>query len=165
MSFSAHNSIINRIEEWLLSLLLIGMIVLSCLQIILRLFFDGGLLWADPLLRQLVVWGGFLGAVLAVSRGKHITLDILSHFLPLKLKRLTNVVTLVFSSSVCGFLTYASCRFLVSEMEFGSTSLLSIPSWGWNMIFPLSFAAMTIRYFFAAITATYKPDSSEFTVI
>ncbi|HSL40042.1 MAG TPA: hypothetical protein VK857_06700, partial [Desulforhopalus sp.] len=47
-------------EEILLGLLLSAMIRLACLQIILRTFFAGGLFWADPVLRYLVIWSGFL---------------------------------------------------------------------------------------------------------
>jgi len=56
MRFSDLNSAARKMEECALSLLLCAMILLSCLQIFLRQFFDSGLLWADPLLRHLVVW-------------------------------------------------------------------------------------------------------------
>ncbi len=156
MSFSSISNSIRKLEEIILSLLLTSMIVLSCLQIILRQFFDSGLSWADPLLRHMVVWGGLLGAVLAVSQSKHITLDILSHFLPPAVKRLSYILTQLFSSIVCGVLTYASWLFLMSEMEFGCTQLLSIPSWCWNLVFPFSFAVMCLRYLIGTITTSYQ---------
>lgn len=156
MKFSAISDYINKMEEFILALLLSAMIVLSSLQIILRQFFDSGLPWADPLLRYMVVWGGFLGAVLAVSQSKHISLDLLNNILPSPLKRLTDIITQFFSLIVCGALTYASWLFLLSEVEFGNTPLLAIPSWCWNLIFPLSFAAMTLRYFINSITTSYN---------
>jgi TRAP-type C4-dicarboxylate transport system permease small subunit len=164
MQFVDINKLIRRAEELILSLLLSAMIVLSCLQIILRQFFDSGLPWADPLLRYLVVWGGFLGAVLAVSMGKHIALDILSNFLSPAVKKSASIVTQLFSAIVCGFLTYASWLFILNEMQFGSTPLLSIPSWCWNLIFPIAFAAMTLRYAIGTVIAVYhlqrpRPDS------
>jgi TRAP-type C4-dicarboxylate transport system permease small subunit len=169
MWFIGMNKLIRRTEELILSLLLTAMIVLSCLQIILRQFFDSGLPWADPLLRYLVVWGGFLGAVLAVSMGKHIALDILSNFLSPTVKRSATVVTKLFSAIVCGFLTYASWLFLLDEMQFGSTPLLTIPSWCWNLIFPIAFAAMTLRYSIGTVIAVYRlkrprPDSTKATI-
>lgn len=168
MRFSGINNFIRQAEELILSLLLSAMIVLSCLQIILRQFFDSGLPWADPLLRYLVVWGGFLGAVLAVSMGKHISLDILSNFLSTNIKRSANIVSHLFSAIVCGFLTYASWLFILSEIQFGSTPFLTIPSWCWNLIFPLAFAVMTLRYSFGTITAFYhllqsRPESTKAT--
>lgn len=146
MAFSRITNYIHKAEEYILSLLLSVMILLTCAQIFLRQFFDSGLPWADPLLRHLVVWGGFLGAVLAVAYGKHISLDILSHFLSNTAKKIINTITLLFSTVVSGVLTYASYLFVISEMEFGSGLLLAIPSWGWNLIFPIAFAVMTIRY-------------------
>ncbi len=161
MRFSGLNNSIRRIEELVLSLLLSTMILLSCLQIFLRQFFDSGLPWADPLLRHLVVWGGLLGAVLAVSQGKHISLDILSNLLPGHTKKFVSIASQLFSSIVCGFLTYASLLFLQNEMEFGGGPFLTIPSWGWNLIFPLAFAAMSLRYAVAIVTSMFQLDSQQ----
>jgi TRAP-type C4-dicarboxylate transport system permease small subunit len=151
MSLSTIVTALRHAEEFLLSVLLVAMILLSCTQIGLRLFYDGGLNWVDPLLRYLVVWSGFLGALLAVSREKHITIDISQFILPQGLLKILRIVIGLFSSVVCGFLTYASWLFIGSEMEFGSSSLLRIPAWGWNLIFPLAFAGMTFRFLLVAL--------------
>ncbi|UCD10382.1 MAG: TRAP transporter small permease subunit, partial [Nitrospinaceae bacterium] len=58
------------------------MILLSFGQVILRNFFHGGILWADLFLRQGVLWVGFLGASLATREGRHISIEVLSHFFP-----------------------------------------------------------------------------------
>lgn len=130
----------------MLCLLLVAMIGLACLQIVLRTFFSSGLLWADPLLRYLVLWSGLLGAVLATSRGKHIALDLAGYLIPDRLLPLVSFAANLFSVVVAGMLTWASVLFLQSEIEFGSPGLFNLPSWLWNSIFPLAFGLITLRY-------------------
>jgi len=136
----------DRFESILLSLLLTAMIVLSCLQIVLRTFFDTGLLWIDPLLRYLVLWCGFLGAVSAAGQGKHIAIDVIGEKLPEKLEPILFFVTTLFSVCAAAGLTWAGYRFLQSEIEFSTTGLLGIPTWAWNTIFPIAFALICVKY-------------------
>ncbi len=137
----------NQMEELFISLLLLAMIFLASLQIFMRILFDSGLVWADPLLRHLVLWVGMLGAALATRYGKHITIDILSHLLPARGLLWLNLVLNLFAVVVCGFLTWAAFLFIKNEIAFGSgRELVGIPVWAWNLIFPLAFALMTARF-------------------
>lgn len=138
-----------RIEETILGLLLLVMIVLSCLQIVLRSLFASGLPWADPLVQQLVLWCGLLGAAMATTKGKHIALDVINYLLPEKIQPWILLLSHLFSALTTSLLTYAAWLFLRSEMEFGAPGLLSLPSWAWNLIFPLAFALIAGRYFLA----------------
>jgi len=142
-----------RFEELVLCLLLGSMIMLACLQIALRTFFGGGLLWADPLLRYLVLWSGLLGAAMATSRGEHIALDLAGYLLPENLQPFVQMACHLFSLVTAGFLTWASILFLESEIEYGGPGLLDIPTWSWNAIFPLAFSLITMRYLILVFTA------------
>jgi TRAP-type C4-dicarboxylate transport system permease small subunit len=149
-------SILNRIEETILGLFLVIMILIACVQILLRTVFSSGLLWADPFLRHLVLWSGFLGAAMATSQGKHIALDIITFLVPSSMHPWLHVITDLFSAIVAGFLTWAAFLFIRSEIEFSSTALLSIPSWVWNLIFPIAFAMIALRFFMSAWTAALE---------
>ena len=138
---------LNLIEEMFLSLLLLVMILLAVLQIFMRTLFDSGLVWADPLLRHLVLWVGMLGAALATRYGKHITIDIFSHLLPARGALWLNLVLNLFAAVVCGFLTWAALLFIKNEIAFASgRELVGIPVWAWNLIFPFAFALMAARF-------------------
>lgn len=134
------------IETTVVCLLLAAMILLACLQILLRSVFSGGLFWADPLLRYLVMWSGMLGAAMATSRGKHIALDLAGYLVPEQWQPFLRLLTHLFSALVAACLTYAGLLFLRSEMEYGGAGLFTLPSWVWNSVFPLVFALITIRY-------------------
>ena len=137
----------NQMEELFISLLLLAMIFLASLQIFMRILFDSGLVWADPLLRHLVLWVGMLGAALATRYGKHITIDVFSHLLPARGLLVLNLVLNLFAAVVCGFLTWAAFLFIKNEIAFGSgRELAGIPVWVWNLIFPFAFALMSARF-------------------
>jgi TRAP-type C4-dicarboxylate transport system permease small subunit len=58
---------IARVEQTLIVTFLGCMILLAFLQIVLRNYFTTGLDWGDQLLRNLVLWIGFIGATLATK--------------------------------------------------------------------------------------------------
>lgn len=137
---------INTLENIVLSVILVAMIVLACTQIFLRTFLSSGLLWADPVLRYLVLWSGLLGAVAATGQGKHIALDIFSRKIPETLAPWFSLVTHIFSCLVSVGLTWSGILFIQGELEFGSAGPLSQPLWFWNSIFPLAFCLIAIKY-------------------
>jgi TRAP-type C4-dicarboxylate transport system permease small subunit len=139
-------STINWLEEAFLCLLLMSMIILACVQIFLRFFFSGGFAWADPFLRYMVLWAGLFGAAVATKTGKHISIDIISHLLPDSYKPWLQVILNLFSAGVCSVLTYAAFIFVRDEALYGGRGLLHIPSWGLNLVFPLAFGIITLRF-------------------
>ena len=148
----------------LLCLLLVAMILLACLQIGLRTFFSGGLLWADPLLRYLVLWCGMLGAVVATREKKHIGIDVLGYLAPDRVKVWIDLTIDLFSAIVASVLTWTAINFVRNEVLYGGSSLLNVPSWVWNLIFPLAFCLITIHFLLAieidirAILSRSKPS-------
>jgi TRAP-type C4-dicarboxylate transport system permease small subunit len=151
---------LDKAEMILLCLLLTSMILLVCVQIILRTFFASGFLWADPLLRYLVLWCGLVGAVSATSQGKHIALDITGNALPKKIEPWLTCITHLFCTLSAGGLTWAAWRFLRGEIEFGGSGPLSLPLWFWNGIFPLAFGLIALKYLLLLvlqIKALFRP--------
>jgi C4-dicarboxylate transporter DctQ subunit len=66
---------IDRVETAIVVLFISAMLVIAFLQIFLRNVFTTGLTWGDLILRNLVLWIGFIGATLATREGKHINID------------------------------------------------------------------------------------------
>jgi C4-dicarboxylate transporter, DctQ subunit len=140
------DDIIDRVEQTLL-ITLLGLIILTAFsQILLRNIFATGLAWGDSLVRNMVLWIGFIGATLATREGKHISLDVLSRWVPFFGKPLIDFMTQVFSFFVCALLTVAALKFIRNEMQMGTISFLGIPSWIPEAILPLTFGLMTLRF-------------------
>ena len=56
--------------------------LLAVAQIVLREAFSTGFVWADELLKLLVLWLAMVGSVAASRDNRHIRIDALSHILP-----------------------------------------------------------------------------------
>ena len=139
-------NILAWLEEAFLCFLLSGMIILACVQIFLRFFLSSGFVWADPLLRYMVLWAGLFGAAVATKQGKHITIDIISHMLPEQYQSWLQALLNLFATGVCFILTYAAVIFVRDEAAYGGRALLDIPSWGLNLVFPLAFGIIAFRF-------------------
>jgi TRAP-type C4-dicarboxylate transport system permease small subunit len=145
------SSILNWVEETFLCLLLFAMILLACVQIFLRTFYASGILWADPLLRYMVIWAGLFGAAVATKQSKHISIDIISHIVPEKYLPWLRILINFFSASVCFTLTYAAVKFVRDEALYGGRTILDLPSWQLNIVYPVAFGIIASRFLLLAL--------------
>ena len=99
-----------KAEGWLLVLFLGIMVVLSFAQVVLRNVFSTGFIWADPLVRHMVLWVGFLGAAIATHEERHISIDALTRFLSPRWKAAATIAGQLFLAVVCVALVSASGR-------------------------------------------------------
>ena len=148
--------LMDRLEDIVLSTILVSMILLACTQIFLRTFFTSGLLWADPLLRYLVLWSGLIGAVAATGQGKHIALDIIGKNMPAVFAPWLALLSHIFSCLVSSGLTWAAVIFIRGEWEYSAAGPLSLPLWFWNSIFPLAFFFMAVKYLFLSLLQLHQ---------
>ena len=151
--FHRFGRIINLIEESLLALLLGVMIILATTQIFLRNIWGSGIDWSDPLLRVLVLWLGLLGAMAATRDGNHIKIDVLTKLLPASATRYLNAITNLVSSAICAIVSYHAGRFVIMEHEEGTIAFATIPSWVCEIIIPIGFGLMALRFFASTITS------------
>lgn len=147
------DAFISRVESYCLTLLLSLMMLTAFTQIVLRNLFSTGLTWGDPLVRYLVLWLGFIGASLATREGKHIQIDVASHWLSGRGKRVTAVCTDFVSAAICVVMAYAAFTFIRIEAQLGETLFFSIPSWAAEIILPLAFTLMALRFAFNGLAA------------
>lgn len=145
------NDVISKIENFLLVFFILLMILLSFSQVILRNFFSIGLNWADIGLRNMVLWVSFIGASLAANKNRHITIDVVTKFLPLRWKTATNIVTNGFSFLVTVVFIWASARFVLSEYEAKNIAFLGVYFWMLECIIPMGFFFISIRFFLKVV--------------
>ncbi len=144
--FTFIDTVLNKAEGFLLVVLLTIMIVLSFAQVILRNVLGEGLLWADILLRHLVLWIGFLGASLAVSHQRHIGIDALTRALSGRYQLAARVVTNLFAAAMCYVLFDASRSFLAFEIEDSRPLVFNIPEWYSELIIPVGFGLLMVHF-------------------
>jgi len=142
------------VEDGLLAFTLGSMVLLAATQILLRNFFDSGITWGDPTLRVMVLWVALLGAMVATRNGNHIRIDILTHILPGRYHHIAHRLTDLFAGIVCALLAWHGGRFVVFEWEDGGLLFGSVPAWICEIIIPVGFAVMALRFLLGATPAT-----------
>ncbi len=147
----ALNLAVARLEEWLLIGIVLFMVGLAFLQVVLRNIFDQSFLWGDPLLRHLVLWVGFIGASLATRYEKHINIDVFGRVLKGKIKEVIQLIAELFAMLITALLTSAAWQFVMMEKEFNNIAFGDVPSWYFQIIIPIGFALITIRFFLLAL--------------
>jgi TRAP-type C4-dicarboxylate transport system permease small subunit len=155
------DSLLIKAEVALLLLLLSAMVILAFLQVVLRNAFAEGIIWADILLRHMVLWVGFLGAAVATSRDRHINIDALTRFLPERAKSFARILTNAFAALICLVLTLASVDFIRNEIELGSTVYADLPSWYAQLIIPVGYLLLSIHFAVRTLLAMFSRPAPE----
>jgi len=152
-------SIFRKIEDTILVSLLLLMIAMAVIQIFLRNFFDAGIVWADPLVRVLVLWIGLIGAMVASRTGNHISIDVISRYLPHGVKRITSLGVYLFTAVITALMTWHSVRFVAMEKADGMTAFAQVPAWICEAIIPVAFGIICIRYVLFFLNGFLKNDT------
>lgn len=144
----------RTVEDSFLAILLTAMICLAGAQIVLRNFFESGLSWANPLLRLLVLWVGLAGAMVATREDHHISIDVLIRSLPLRVKLTVRVFVDIFSATVTAVIAYHAARMVQMDMEAEVIAFAEVPAWVCELIIPLAFGVIALRYAIYALIHT-----------
>ncbi|MGD9330028.1 MAG: TRAP transporter small permease subunit [Desulfobacterales bacterium] len=138
---------IHRAEDFMIALLLVATMGLALYQILLRNVMGTGIVWGDVLTRLMVLWLGMAGAMAAARERKHISVDLVTRFLPPRLRQLSQGLTTLFAAGVCLAASYFCLQFVLSEYEAGDLAFGPVPYWVCEAILPLAFLVMAVRYF------------------
>lgn len=152
--------LVAAVEDGILVVLVLGMILLGALQILLRNVFDVALVWADPLLRSMVLWVGLLGAMVASRSGHHIRIDVLSRYLPPALRVVGRVTTQLFACAVSALLAWLSVQFVAMDREAETVAFGDVSAWMVEIVLPLGFAIIALRYLFAAVRVLRRGEEN-----
>ena len=144
--------LIRYCEDGFLVVLLAAMIGFAVTQIVLRNLFDSGLSWADPLLRLLVLWVGLAGAMVATRQDRHIAIDVLTRYLPPRWQLAAQVIVDLFAALVSAIVAYHAGRLMIMDKEAGAIAFAAVPVWICELIIPLAFGVIAMRYLVFAIT-------------
>jgi TRAP-type C4-dicarboxylate transport system permease small subunit len=146
-------SLAARLERWgtafengALVILLGALMLLAVAQIVLRVFFSFGFVWADELVKLLVLWIALVASIAASRSNRHLRIDVLSHFVAEKYARIPRVIVDGFAAFMCGVLAWHSWRYVQLTIEFEDTVLIDLPAWIAYVLLPLSFVLMSYRF-------------------
>jgi TRAP-type C4-dicarboxylate transport system permease small subunit len=148
---------LNRIVGAAIILLFGLMLGLSTAQIALRFFFHTAIPWADTAARNLVLWIGLLGAVLATSGRQHFHLDLVTRFFGTRVRRIVVVAGGLFGAAACSALALAAVRFISVGIDKTDTAFLQVPLSTVAAIIPAAFGLMAIQFLLGACQPPAEP--------
>jgi len=151
--------LINKFEDNLVVIFLVSILSIAVVQIILRNFFDSGLIWGDSLISILVLWLGLSSSVVASRENKNINIDVFSAHVSEKYQIIIKKTGFIFAAIICLIISYYSFTFIYDEYLLNEMAFLKVPVWLTESIIPLAFFIMAIRYFLHSIM--YKTGSSK----
>jgi len=141
-----------RITGWLIVFLLSLMILMAFGQVVLRNFFHTSIEWGDVFLRHLVLWIGFLGAIIATGEGRHLKIEFINKLAAERYRKVIYVLTNLFGALVCCFLMLAAVNFVRSEAEAGDILILNLPTTYFIIIIPIGYGIVAFRFVVRSLT-------------
>jgi TRAP-type C4-dicarboxylate transport system permease small subunit len=147
-----------KIELFFMTLCLMVLLFFAFLQVILRNFFDTAIHWGDIFNRLMVLWIGMFAATTAAKMNRHLSLEVLTKFLPEKAKPISDLFVNLFVVFVAAMLTVSSYNFFQDQLMYESSDVLfeGFPIAYFSIIFPIGFGLITFRYFVKIFEVFYR---------
>lgn len=92
---------LSRVTEGIGALLILAIVVINLLQVFFRYVLNDPLGWTEEAMRYSVVWATFIVAGAVLFAGEQLSIDMLGHLLPPKLKRIRSILVLLLISVFC----------------------------------------------------------------
>ncbi|AOY74525.1 TRAP transporter small permease [Clostridium formicaceticum] len=141
------NHVLNHIEEYIASSLLIFTSFLVFAQVLFRYQFNYSIYWSEEVARYLIVWFIFIGSSIAVREKAHVSVDAVVTYLPERLKKvfavLSSVISIVFSIMII----IAGWGMILNALKFDAVSAsLRMPLLYPYLAIPVGSFLMMIRF-------------------
>ncbi len=132
----------------------VGMVVLTLaalaigvMQVVLRYVFDSGIPWSEGVFITFTIWAMLLAGSRAVRDGLHVRVDVGIRFLPERLRKAAELVSLVVPLILCGFFFYTGLLYTQFVFGLGIISQEArMPDWVIYGCVPVTMAAFVLRY-------------------
>ncbi|WP_394212723.1 TRAP transporter small permease [Enterovibrio calviensis] len=138
--------LLHRFEEVGIGLLLVTMTLLVFFEVILRFFFNEGLLWAQELTLYLSAWLVLMGASWGLREGAHIGVDAAIKLLSPSMQKAVTLLALALCLVYCGLFLYGSWIYL-SKMQMIGIEMEDLPIEKWKAMscLVLGFCMLALR--------------------
>jgi C4-dicarboxylate transporter DctQ subunit len=136
----------NRLEEILIGSLLAVMVIITCLQVILRYVFDSGIVWGLEATSYAFLWMVLLGLSYGVRTNSHIAVDLLLTRLPGKSRRLVLLLSVTLGLIYTLAMLYGTTVYVESLYRLGiDAQNIPLPKWILSSGLPLGFLLLFLR--------------------
>lgn len=139
--------ILNRLEEWIICLMLLAMTGLTFLQVVMRYVFNSGFTWALELTTVFFAIMIFVGISYGVRVGSHIGVDALVKLLSPGKRKAVGIIAVLLSLVYVGLVLTGSAQYVFKMQQVGiELEDLPIERWQVLAVMPLGFALTGFRF-------------------
>jgi tripartite ATP-independent transporter DctM subunit len=132
------------IESWAATAVLVFMTALPVAQAFARKLLGHDLPGSSVYVQHGTLWIGFIGALLATTRGKHLGLSTLDLLPEGPWRRGARLFGAMVTSAVVSILCYASVVMILADRTRQDTLAGGLPEWWTEAIMPVALAAMAV---------------------
>lgn len=137
------------------TLMFLALVGLTTYSVVTRDFLNMSFPWIDDLLRMLLIWSVYLGAVMLCLTNDHITMDVVYVRFPSGIKRVIDWLVSLSTVGVCTYLAYLGWQSVERSIRLKEMTLSgTLPAWPGYLAIPVGLvlmAAATARYTLQAI--------------
>lgn len=137
------------------TLMFLALVGLTTYSVVTRDFLNVSFPWIDDLLRMLLIWSVYLGAVMLCLTNDHITMDVVYVRFPSGIKRVIDWLVSLSTVGVCTYLAYLGWQSVERSIRLKEMTLSgTLPAWPGYLAIPVGLvlmAAATARYTLQAI--------------
>lgn len=138
--------LLDHLEEWIVTVMLVLMTALTFLQVVLRYVFNSGFTWALELTTLFFAVMIFVGIGYGIRVGFHIGVDALVKKLSPRSQHAMGIVVVLLCLFYAGLVLYGSVLY-VSKMHTVGIEMqdLPIPVWMARSVLPVGYALLAFR--------------------
>jgi C4-dicarboxylate transporter, DctQ subunit len=142
----------NKIEEILIGSLLAIMVIITCLQVVLRYVFDSGIVWGLEATSYAFLWMVLLGLSYGVRTNSHIAVDLILNWLPSRSRRLLLLLSVSLGLIYTLSMLYGTYVYIerLHFLEIYAQNI-SVPKWMLSAALPVGFLLLLLRLLELAI--------------
>lgn len=137
---------LDRIEEWVIILMLTAMTGLTFVQVVLRYVFNTGFSWALEMTTILFAVMIFVGISYGIRVGAHIGVDALVKLMPSPVRRVVSIGVVLACLAYAGIIISGSMDYVLKMKDVGiELEDMPVPLWIARAVMPLGYALLTLR--------------------
>ena len=153
--------ILDRLEEWIISLMLLAMTGLTFVQVVMRYVFNSGMTWALELTTVFFAIMIFVGVSYGVRVGSHIGVDALVKLMQPGKRKVVSILAVLLCLVYVGFILTGSMQYVLKMKDVG-IELEDMPIERWQVLAVMPLGMVLTGYRFLQVLydlATGRADS------
>jgi len=139
-------NLLNNFEQYVGTVFMIAMIALMLLQVFGRYVLKTSFSWTDELATIFFIWSIYLGCSCAVTKRKHLKIDMLIRSVPFGASKILRTISNVIFLGFCCYMFPAFMNILQNLAQYNAvTAITRIPKELVYSVIPIAFVLTSIR--------------------